>query len=91
VLAFKFLKSKEYDKAWPVALELVRQLAEKELSGPEKRKEVAKGISDVLPAWMKAFVTETEVEKLAEQAYQFLRGELKQEEKAKVPESVTRN
>ncbi len=81
VMLFQAAKKKEYDKLWPATLELVKQLAEKELSGVEKRKEVAAGIHDLLPIWLKPLTSETQVEKLAEQAYQFMRGELKQQNK----------
>lgn len=81
VMLFQALKTREYHKAWPVALELVRKLAETEMSGPEKRKEVAKGIYDVLPLWLKGVMSQTEIEQLAEKAYQFVRGDLKAEGK----------
>lgn len=81
VMLFQALKTREYAKVWPVAIDLVKRLAETEMSGPEKRKEVAKGIHDVLPLWLKGIMSQTELEQLAEKAYLFVRGELKQSNK----------
>lgn len=81
VLLFQALKTREYAKIWPQTLDAVRAMAELELSGPEKRKAVAASIREMLPPWLKALVSDVQAERLAEQAYQFMRGELKQEGK----------
>lgn len=80
VVGYQALKTREYAKIWPTLLELIKGVADKELSGPEKRKEVATELNKILPLWLKPMVSETELEKLVEQAYQYLRGELKANE-----------
>lgn len=80
-LVYKALKEQQYQALWPLALQLVREVAGKELSGVEKRKEVAKALYDVLPVYLKKFFSLDEMELFAEDAYTFLRGELKQEGK----------
>lgn len=85
VVGYQALKTREYAKIWPTLLEMIKSVSEKELSGPEKRKEVAAELNKILPLWLKPMVNQTELEKLVEQAYQYLKGELKSQEKTTGP------
>jgi hypothetical protein len=80
VTAIQILSTGQHKALWPLALDAVRKVAELELSGPEKRAKVVDTLLMKAPAWVK-MVPRPTLEKLAEQAYQFLRGELKQEGK----------
>lgn len=80
VTAFQVASAGQYQALWPLALDAVRKAAELELSGPEKRAEAVDKLLTVAPAWVK-LIPRQSLEKMIEQAYQFLRGELKQEGK----------
>lgn len=72
------LKKKQYTKMWPVALELVRQVSAKQLSGKEKRQEVVDMLMQASPSLVKRVISRDEMEIIVEEAYLFLRGELKE-------------
>lgn len=72
------LKKKQYGKMWPIALELVRQVSAKQLSGKEKRQEVVDMLMQASPALVKRVISRDEMEIIVEEAYLFLRGELKE-------------
>lgn len=82
--AFGALWAKVREKAWQeflwLCLDLVRDVAVQQLeaTGPEKRAAVVEAAYAQAPLWVKKLVTEDQAEQLAEQAYQLLRGELKQ-------------
>jgi hypothetical protein len=72
------LKSRAYAQFFGLALQLVREVAIKELDNTEKRKWVVEEAYKAAPLWATKMVTKLQVEQIAEQAYQLLRGELKQ-------------
>jgi hypothetical protein len=80
VTAVQVLLAGQHKALWPLALETVRKVADLQLSGPEKRAKVVDAVLETGPAWVK-MVPRSTLEKLVEQAYQFLRGELKQDGK----------
>lgn len=83
VTLIQVLLAGQKNAVWPLALDAVRKVAELELSGPEKRSKVVDLVVASGPAWVKVIPRET-LEKVAEQAYQFLRGELKQNDSSKI-------
>lgn len=80
VTLVQVLLAGQKNAVWPLALESVRKVADLELSGPEKRAKVVDLVVASGPAWVK-LIPRQNLEQLVEQAYQFLRGELKQEGK----------
>lgn len=78
---WNLLKQKAWQELFKLCVELVRKVAvtELEAAGPEKRKIVVDQAWDAAPAWAKALIKKEQLELIAEQAYQLLKGELKAE------------
>lgn len=79
------LKGKAYDKFFALAKDMVVEVADKELSGPEKREQVVDAVYVALPLWAKKLVTEDQAEVLAERAYQVLRTQMAKPPVVEVP------
>jgi hypothetical protein len=79
VTAGQVIASGQNKALWPLAVETVREISELNLAGPEKRAVVVETLLAKGPAWVRMVPRQT-LERLVEQAYQFLRGELKQKQ-----------
>lgn len=75
--AFEMVKKNQFKALWPLALEVVRQVAEKQVDGPEKRKKAVDLLMELSPPLVKRVISREEMELLVEEAYLFLRGELR--------------
>lgn len=79
------IKRKANKEALMIALEMVRQVAVRQLSGVEKRKAVVDEVYKRMPEALKKFITKDEVESVVEKSYQLLRGEIKAFERGEIP------
>lgn len=75
--AFEMVKKSQFKALWPLALEVVKQVAEKQIEGPEKRKNAVDLLMELSPPLVKRVISREEMELLVEEAYLFLRGELR--------------
>jgi hypothetical protein len=74
--AFEMVKKSQFKALWPLALEVVKQVAQKQIEGPEKRKKAVDLLMELSPPLVKRVISREEMELLVEEAYLFLRGEL---------------
>jgi hypothetical protein len=72
------LRKKQYSLIWPIAIKLVREVSAQQLSGKEKRQAVVDILMGSSPRLVKRVISRDEMEIIVEEAYLFLRGELKE-------------
>lgn len=77
--AFDMIKKSQFRALWPLALEVVKEVAHNQLQGPEKRQKAVDLLMEVSPPLVRKVVSREEMEMLVEEAYLFLRGELKKD------------
>ena len=75
--AFDMVKKSQFRALWPLAIEVVKQVAQKQLEGTEKRQKAVDLLMELSPSLVRKIVSREEMELLVEEAYLFLRGELK--------------
>lgn len=75
--AFDMIKKSQFRALWPLAVEVVKEVAHDQLQGPEKRQKAVDLLMEVSPPLVRRIVSREEMEMLVEEVYLFLRGELK--------------
>lgn len=73
------VKKNQFSLLWPLALEVVKSVAHRQIDGVEKRKQAVELLMSMAPPLVKKVISKEEMELLVEEAYLFLRGEIKKE------------
>jgi hypothetical protein len=73
------VKKSQFSLLWPLALEVVKAVAHKQIDGVQKRKQAVDLLMSMAPPLVKKVISREEMELLIEEAYLFLRGEIKKE------------